>query len=240
MKKMKILIPTCNKYIRYIEALQLSVFGSYLDSFDFVIIGDKKPEFELNKNWSFVSIGKDEPASKWSSRMIEFLSGFSDDHFIYGNDDCAITFINIGLLDSAISIMHKHKEVGRFALMAEGKKRPIIPFFTKRQAVEVSQFRFDADYLLSLGWSIYRKDFFLEFCKEEMTPWDYELQSCDEACKKRILPRSVLTFLPEQAIDGAFFARKNVGGVISEWHKGYYGHDLNGRMKDDVEKILFA
>lgn len=237
---MKILIPTCNKYIHYIEALQYSVRNTALSKFEFIIIGDQRPKFELDKNWTFVSLGQDEPASKWSTRMRMFLETFPDEHFIYGNDDCAITFIDEERLLKAISVIKTFNYVGRFALMAEGKKRRIVPFYTQQQEIGISQFWYEADYLLSLGWSIYRKDYFLEFCKDGMTPWDFEIQSCSDEYKQRKTPNVVFTFLPDgQAIDGAFFARKNVVGVIPDWHKGYYGHDLEGEMKNEIEKILF-
>lgn len=242
---MKILIPTCNKYIHYIEALQYSVRDTYLNSFEFIIIGGEKPDFKLDKNWSFVSMGNSEPANRWSDMMIDFLKDFEDEFFMYGNDDCAVTFIDKERVREAMFVMRYYKDVGRFALMAEGKNRQIAPFFLcdddcVQPAIRSNQFGFDADYKLSLGWSLYRKDFFLKFCKRGMTPWDFELQSCRDEIKREINEHSVLTFLPDgQAIDGAFFARKNIQGVMPDWHKGYYGHDLDGDKKEAVRQILF-
>lgn len=233
---MKILVPTCNKYIHYMEALQHSVRNTALSKFEFIIIGDQKPKFKLDKNWSFVSIGQDEPASKWSTRMRMFLETFPDEEFIYGCDDCAVTFIDKVRLQKALLMMVEFYGIGRIALMAEGKNRPIETVIEG----QISKFASDSDYRLSLGWSIYNKECFLEFCEEGMTPWQFELQSCGHKAKERLDKWAFLTFLPHgEVIDGAFFARKNIQGVIPDWHKGYYGHDLEGQMKDEVEQILF-
>lgn len=233
---MKILIPTCNKYIHYVEALQHSVRNTALSKFEFIIIGDQKPKFELDKNWSFVSVGQDEPATRWSTRMRMFLETFPDEEFIYGCDDCAVTFIDEVRLQKALMMMNDFHGIGRIALMAEGKKRPIETVIEG----QISKFSNDSDYLLSLGWSIYNKECFLEFCEEGMTPWQFELQSCGNEAKERLDKWAFLTFLPHgEVIDGAFFARKNIQGVIPDWHKGYYGHNLEGKLKDEVEQILF-
>lgn len=245
---MKILIPTCNKYIHYVEALQHSTRNTALSNFEFIIIGDQKPKFELDKNWSFVSIGQDEPATKWSTRMRMFLETFPDEEFIYGCDDCAITFLDYDRLIQAIFIMGHFSGIGRIALMAEGKNRGMSAIDLIQDSEDPSGFiskkmsAFDrgSDYRLSLGWSIYSKKCFLEFCEEGMTPWQFELQSCGNEAKDRLDKWAFLTFLPDgEAIDGAFFARKNIQGVIPDWHKGYYGHDLEGTMKDEIEQILF-
>ena len=247
---MKILIPTCNKYIHYVEALQHSVRNTALSKFEFIIIGDQPPKFELDKNWSFVSIGQDEPASKWSTRMRMFLETFPDEDFIYGCDDCAVTYLNEELLDHSMKMMKAYSGIGRFALMAEGRNRKMIqrscPTLDwegnaySSEFINYSAFDEDSDYRLSLGWSIYNKECFLEFCEEGMTPWQFELQSCGHEVKERLDKWAFLTFLPHgEVIDGAFFARKNIQGVIPDWHKGYYGNDLTGTMKDEVEQILF-
>ncbi len=233
---MKILIPTCNKYIHYVEALQHSVRNTALSKFEFIIIGDQKPKFELDKNWSFVSVGQDEPATRWSTRMRMFLETFPDEEFIYGCDDCAVTFIDEVRLQKALMMMNDFRGIGRIALMAEGKNRPIQTVIEG----QINKFSNDSDYLLSLGWSIYNKECFLEFCEEGMTPWDFETQSCGQKNKERLDKWAFLTFLPHgEVIDGAFFARKNIQGVIPDWHKGYYGHNLEGKLKDEVEQILF-
>ena len=234
MIKPKILIPTCNKYIHYVEALQYSVRETGLSEFEFIIIGDEKPKFELDKNWSFVSIGQDSPASKWSTRMRMFLEDFSDEVFIYGCDDCAITYLDMEKLEVAIQVASNFRKIGRVALMAEGRKRPIEGFLTN-----ISKFSNESEYRLSLGWSVYNKECFLQFCEQGMTPWAFELQSNDPNKKEELDKWRFLTFLPSDgAIDGAFFARKHINGLIPDWHKGYYGHDLEGERKEIIEKML--
>jgi len=254
---MRVLIPTCDKYMPCIEALQYSIRGTYLRNFEFIIIGYSLPEFNLDPNWKFVSMGEDKKDPKqWSETIIEFLKDFPDEHFIYGNDDCAISYLDALLLDFACDYAEKYKSIGRFALMSEGRNRPVVPFETGTlgtfpitpwqmeqgtRIFEINQFRYDADYRLSLGWSVYNKKCFLEFCKEGMTPWDFEISSCNGSNEKELSKWNFLTFNPtEGAIDGAFFRRKNIAGIIPEWYKGYYGHDLEGSLKEDIHKILFG
>ncbi len=68
-----------------------------------------------------------------------------------------------------------------------------------------------------------------------MTPWDFEKQSCG---KIDTSAWAVCGFTPKSAIDAAFFCRRNKG-IVEDWWKGYFGHDLTEDRKEVVEKIIF-
>lgn len=236
-----VLIPTCDQYIHYIEALQFSAkfFWPQHDQYKFIILGYQKPEFKLDTNFSFVSLGKQRGPSFWAEDLISFLNTYDKEYFIYGNDDCCLTYMDNYLFNLALQITLNDKTIGRFALMPEGKKEPMSLIKENIHQFNIYNYNNDSNYRLSLGWSIYRKDFFLEFCKPGMSPWDFEKSSCGGESRTAITDNyQVLTFTPRVLLDAAFFARKNLPHPIDEWDKAYYGHDLKGEYKKLIGHII--
>lgn len=241
---MRVLIPTCDRYIKYIEALQLSTRGTHLETLEFWILGYEEPEFQLDDNWKFFKLNdQDRGAKYWGEDMINFMKDYDESHFIYGNDDCAITYFRPELLAKSWMVCRSHEEIGRFALMAEGSKRNYHALFIEEPLIDVSdvvikEFDHSNDYNLSLGWSIWNKDCFTSFLRPVQDPWDFELSSCGTNRVEGLDQWKYCAFLPDSCIDGAYFRRKNVDGVIENWHKGYYGHDLTGDIKTKISKIV--
>lgn len=230
--KPEILIPTCDKYIHMVEATMITCRELWPAGYTFRILGYKEPLFKLDENWHFHKMHSfDEGPEIWSVDLQQFLSQYPHSHFIYGNDDCALTFMNFRLLETAIRIMENWDLVGRFALMADHKDGP----FHESADPLVKTFSYKMNYRLSLGWSIYNKKMFLQYLQPGMTPWEYEKQSCGDVDTS---DWAVSGFTPKAAIDAAFFARKNKG-IIEDWDKGYFGHDLTGDMRERVKKIIF-
>ncbi len=232
---MNVLIPTCNKYMHMVEALMVSTRNKPLPAYiGFIILGFKKPKFELDPGWQFVSIGqRDNGPESWGDGLRWFLSNYEDEHFIYGSDDCAITYFNFQLLEFCIRLAKSNKDIGRISLTADRPESKEL-FLTTEDGLNVYKYKEQIDYRLSLGWSIYNTYFFRTMLKPGMTPWAFEKQSCGPL---NIHPYEILTLEPKGAIDAAYFCRRGQG-IIEGWDKGYYGHDLTGDLKETVRKIL--
>ena len=86
---MRIIIPTCEKYIDVLEAEKYTIdkFGG--SDLDVTLLGFKKPTFDLGK-WKFVSLGEDTGPQNLSHDLWKFFEDFEDEFFIYGNDDIVI------------------------------------------------------------------------------------------------------------------------------------------------------
>lgn len=234
----EVLIPTCDKYIKYTEALMITSRNIWPEGFQFRILGFKEPKFKLDSNWSFTKIGnKDEGPKSWGNGLKWFFTNYQHEHFIYGSDDCALTFVNKEAIERAIHLCQIDKFAGRFSLTAD---KPEKKYFhlegDEHYGLNVYAYADGINYRLSLGWSIYNTKFFNGFLKSNMTPWEYEKQSCGEL---NIFPYNIYTYHPFSCIDAAYFCRKDKG-LIEDWDKGYYGTNLEAEMKEKVQQIIFS
>ena len=93
LKEIKIIIPTCDKYIHLIEGLMYTINKFWDVENEFIILGYKEPKFELNKNWSFISLGLDTGPSNWSNDLLKYFKNFKDEYFINIIDDLSLIHI---------------------------------------------------------------------------------------------------------------------------------------------------
>jgi hypothetical protein len=82
LNKIKIIIPTCDKYVHLLEGLMYTINKFWDVENEFIILGYKEPNFKLNKNWSFISLGLDSGPSNWSNDLLRYFKNFQDE---YGN-----------------------------------------------------------------------------------------------------------------------------------------------------------
>ena len=87
---MKAYIPTCDKYIKLTEACIHSCKKFFDKNLDITILGYDKPQFKLDPNVKFISLGKDTGPENWSNDLIPFFNSIDDDFFYYFNDDSFI------------------------------------------------------------------------------------------------------------------------------------------------------
>lgn len=234
----EVLIPTCDKYIKYTEALMISARELWPDyeNQPFRILAFKPPKFKLDPNWSFTRIGKrDEGEQSWGTGLHWFFSNYPNETFIYGSDDCALTYADEERLKIGIKFCSM-RNVGRFALMADKPEKSSLVHLEGKNVIPIYEYGKGINYRLSLSWSVYNTAFFRKFLQKNMTPWQFEKQSCGDL---NIEPYNILSFYPYGAIDAAYFCRKDKG-VIEDWHKGYYGNNLQGQLKEKVQQIIFS
>ena len=97
---MNIYILTSDKNIKYTEGLQYCVNKYWKPNPNVTILGYKKPLFKLDKNFKFISLGKDRGASHVGEDLIKFFNSIEDKHFIFSVDDFfPIRYVNINLFE---------------------------------------------------------------------------------------------------------------------------------------------
>jgi hypothetical protein len=171
---MNIYILTSDKSIHIIEAFQYA-FNKYWGCTQKVfILGYSDPQFELEENFKFISLGKD-IGPRVGGQLIDFFNCIKDEHFIFGMDDFPlISSINRNILDHATLIMKEDPTVGRFGLTGDTKDRQHI-IIDSRSDYEVIMNAQNVDYKLSGVWSMWNKKYFLKYLVPSMNLWDWEI-----------------------------------------------------------------
>jgi hypothetical protein len=178
-KKINIYILTSDKSIDTIEGFQYC-FNKYWSPIQQVIIlGYTSPTFKLNDNFKFISLGEDRGADYIGGDLISFFQNVDDNHFIFSLDDfLLIRYVDIDLLEFIKDKFIK-ENIHRFSLtdQVSNKSHDIIYEQKDFNIIEMGQY---ADYRKSAVWSMWSKDYFLKYFKDNMNLWQWEL---DTSCK---------------------------------------------------------
>lgn len=180
---MKIIIPTCDKYLKILEAKKYTMdkFGG--KDLEVVVLGFKEPKFDMG-SWEFISLGKDTGPQSFSSDIYNFFKDFKDDYFIYGNDDSVIlSEMNIDLIDEFKKIMDENEEVVKI-IMSPAAKRNFTGNKFSENLIESKQ---SSDFRLSLHYSMWRTSYFMKYFEKGLSPWQWELRDVAKNDGKIIL-----------------------------------------------------
>lgn len=184
-KDLKVIIPTCDKYIHITEALMYTTSRFWKEENQFIILGYEHPKFQLNNNWKFISMGKDPGAKYWSNAVIDFFKDFKDEYFINMIDDTIMTRnADIDKMKLAFDYMVKNDSVKKILLqgslnIAYGNYELFGDIsYTNIQElndmfVDVNQ---TCQYRTTMQSSILNTQYFIQTLKQDMSPWEYEVQ----------------------------------------------------------------
>lgn len=176
---MKIYVLTADKSIHVVEGLQYCINKYWKPHPSVVLLGYKKPNFELADNFEFKSLGKDIGTNNIGKDLINYFSKIKDEHFIFTVDDFfPIREVNTDLLDTLTEKMISNK-LSRVALTDQVSSKPHSNIEDKEdyKIIEMGQ---QADYRKSAVWSMWDKSYFLMYMWESMNLWEWEL---DVRCK---------------------------------------------------------
>ena len=80
---MNIYILTSDKNIQIVEGLQYCINKYWKPNPKVILLGYKEPKFELDSNFTFISLGEDRGAGKVGEDIITYFSKVLDEHFIF-------------------------------------------------------------------------------------------------------------------------------------------------------------
>ena len=171
---MNIYVSTCDNAIYIIEAFQ-HFFNKYWGEYQHVtILGYKPPEFELARNFSFVSLGKDK-GPRVCGELYDFFSGLEDRHLIWTVGDFPLVKpLDAEIYHQLVSLIRDSKHIGRAPLVwnfGEGAPPSVLHEYDDYRLVEQAQ---DDKYRLSAVWSIWRRKYLLKYLKPGMDLWEWE------------------------------------------------------------------
>ena len=200
---MRFIIPTCNKYLNFIQAKKYTMdkFGG--KDLDVTILGYEVPTFDLG-SWDFISLGNDTGPQSYSNDIFNFFKDFKDEYFIYGNDDCVILDeMNIDLIDEFKSIMDNDKDVVKIVMTPAAKRN----YTGDKYSDNLIESKQSADFRLSLHYSMWRTSYFMKYFEPNLSPWQWELRDIAKNDGKKILGT-----INKHVIDLGHIAR--IGGKI--------------------------
>lgn len=175
MDKLKIIIPTCDKYLHCIEALVYTIDKYWEDHGEVIILGYKKPNYVLPTNTTFHSMGDDRGPKYWSDDLIKYFNHFEDEYFIYFTDDTPIIrSVNSNRIKELYSHMLKDKIINKIFIsgtLTENSKEYNIDGLN---LVEINQ---NSDYRTSVQTAIIKTTYIKKYLKPNQSPWDFELQN---------------------------------------------------------------
>jgi hypothetical protein len=225
-EQMKIFIPTSNKTLYLVEGLLFSLKKYWPDfkNYKIIILGYDEPKFNLDSNISFVKLNTSDEVKNWAIDLKNYFDNINDNYFIYMNDDCPLSRkVNKEILETLkqIAIMNPNNKIGRISLTKCVSNRPhsIVKDYNNFKIIEANQ---NTEYRTSVQFSIWSKEYFTKHAKENMTPWEYELQPSPKNDGWKILGTS-----GEYCLDFYHLMRK--WGVPDNWttscHENIQLHD---------------
>ena len=215
---MKIFIPTSNKTIHLVETLLISLekYWPEFESKEVIILGYDDPKFTLPSNVSFVKINNVDNVKNWAIDLKNYFESIEDEYFIYMNDDCPLSRnVDNELLDILLQIptLNDQGDIGRICLTKDvsNRRHTILGDYESFQIIEAAQ---DTRYRTSVQFSIWSKKYFCKYAKENMTPWEFELQNSTNDGYKILATRG------RYCLDFYHLMRKN--GIPSDWNISCY------------------
>jgi hypothetical protein len=235
----KIIIPTCDKYIHIVEGLVYTLEKHFNVDNKFIILGYSEPNFELPKNYEFISLGVDKGPNNWSNDLISFFKNFKDKFFINMIDDSLMTRdANIEKIKKALKYMIKNPNVKKIFLhgsltpmstskmLGDTRLTPISEL--NNEFLDVNQ---ESNYRTSLQSAIWDRDYFVNMLKPNLSPWTFETQHI-----KRDGAR-ILTTLNDHPI---MFSHVYIKGDLNpEWYKSVYeSSDIDNDSFQKIKNII--
>jgi hypothetical protein len=237
---MKFIIPTCDKYRNIIEANKYTMdkFGG--SNLDVTVLGYKKPDFDMG-SWKFVSLGEDTGAKNFSNDMIKFFETFEDEFFIYGNDDVvAVDHVNTDIIDDLVDVMKKDPTVGKALITTASLKNiKVYDIYSNgsdngvRKDYFISQIKQNAEYRLSLHYSLWRTSYFKKYLVPNISPWEWELRPVAKNDGVKIL-----STLGKYFLDFGHIFRTGVGDTGLWVNSEYTGKSLSPEDIAFVRKCI--
>lgn len=232
---MRMIIPTCDKYINVLEASKYTFDKYGGKDLDITVLGFKEPDFDLG-SWKFISLGKDTGPQNLSHDLWKFFEGFNDELFMFhGDDGVMVDIIDLDLLGEMESMMKGNSNIMKINITSAAASVYInYDVFKNEDNFQYRVVPQDASYRLSLNPSIWRTSYFKKYCKLGAGHWIWETRDTaknDGAVLLGTTGRHVLDI-------GHIFRYGNMT-IGKDWYKSEYtGKELSDEDIVFTKKII--
>ena len=231
---MKIIIPTCNKYLFLIENLIFNFNKYWPDHYEVIVLVYEKPKFNLSNKWNFISLGEDKGPKEWSNDLIKFFETFEDEYFINFIDDTLLTKkIKHQEISNLIELIKSNKDISKIFLHGSLTTYSHISMGTNYEPSNyggnIVKITNNSSYRTSIQSSILKTSFFKKCLGPNMCPWGFESQ---KGTHENDIILSIKNDYPMMI---AHLLRNNNGQTILE---NNWSHGVFDDSKLDEEDIL--
>jgi len=195
---MNVVVLTCDKYLPSLRPFSF-LFNRYWSEArkwddDWLpepvhVVGFSHPEFNLPKNFEFISVGKDEdyPVEKWSDALIDALEGplsHMSQFTLLLEDFWLVRQVDYGALHELWDYMLAHDDIIKVDIVRDrmfaGGNRDI-GYLGCLDLVESDP---DSQYQVSLQAGFWNREKLLAILERGETPWEFELQGTSRLAAK--------------------------------------------------------
>jgi hypothetical protein len=180
---MKVYVTTSDNYLDLIKIFQFLFNRFWGKDQEVVVLGYKKPEFELEENFSFHSMGVSRHTpDEWSTDLKKYFESINDKHFIlFFEDNFVVRPVNHELLNEIKDCLND--SVGRFCINNSIERSRGYVGTTKHigylKNVPLLECNQDSQYRISGMPSIWQRKYFLDNIQEEWSPWKWEIHGSE-------------------------------------------------------------
>ncbi len=208
----EILPATCYLYNKYWKLAEEQKFK---------ILGNHAPDAKLPSNFEFIRIKEENNLQKWTRYIYDYvLKNEKSDYFVLTLDDyMPNAAVKPEIIERLLNYAKKSGRVGRISLgRLDVEKWDIDQHFDDFDIVRLKN---DSLYRLSCQTSIWNREYFLKYFKNEWTPWNLELKGSKEAQKDgwEIIGTNrgwAFGWMEESALSGRWPGMINVLGMRME------------------------
>lgn len=169
-----ILVYTCDAYSWCLKPF-LYLLDTYFSTEQLLIIGGCKPIFEVtNVRWLDVESRTKE---RWSDGLIDCLNQMNEDIFIWTLEDFWLCrSVNLAAISSLAEYMSMHPDILRMDLTADRLHSGAAVDVDSWGHCDIISTEWGTPYNLSTQMGLWSRKHLLGLLKQELSPWDFELQ----------------------------------------------------------------
>lgn len=177
---MKIFVLTHNPHLHLIKGFSYLFNKFWTREQEVTLLCYEHPIFKLPDNFKVISIGENDSPRYWSSDLNNFFSSIDDKFIQWTNIDSWLAApVDFEIYDNIISLLTD--DVGRFGLTTDIKKTGKNNTLTKYKTYSIIERKQDENFRISGTWSIWNREYLLNFLIEGRNPWNFEFSGSEEA-----------------------------------------------------------
>lgn len=173
-----IYVLTSDKYLDALRPFSWLLSKYWLPAPKVIVGGFTPPSFDLPKNFTFHSIGKqaDYPVNKWSNALVKMLLELPHDVFGLMLEDYWLTRpVDAGAVSILADYMRQFEYVARLDLTGDRLHSGFAKPYGKVAHINLIASDPESQYHCSLMCALWRRAHMLKFLVEGETPWEVEL-----------------------------------------------------------------
>ena len=218
----KIIIPCCDASLPVVK-INSFLFDKFWPEAIVHYLGFSAPEYDFyNNNHKFYSLAPEQTggASGWTRHIHKHVKDMTDEFVIFSLDDFLLCEKpNIGMINIALKLMTKNKNIGRFDLTFDSQVEGNCLEVGSISSHNIVTKHPRAPYRISTQPAVWDREFLLQFLDNDWNPWEFEIKGTYEA-SSQAMPQQTMAF---SDTDMATYPVRTVAkGAVSRHNPGKF------------------